>query len=105
MAISQNDARQLNKFAAIPPKIVPNTKPSGLPAEKHANAAFFLFEGFSYALPRIPEAGGTELADINPIMPVRTSRLIGVFAKPAASAKIANSKNEPTSNVFRPLKC
>ena len=85
-----------------PPKIVPKTYPSGLPAEKQAKAAFFLLLGFSYAAPNMPAAGGTALADIKPITPVNTSRLIGLFAKPAASAKTANKKREPTNNDLRP---
>jgi hypothetical protein len=47
MARRKKLARQLNMSLAIPEKIVPNTKPRGLPAEKHAKAAFFRFEGFS----------------------------------------------------------
>lgn len=102
IAISQNDARQLNMFAATPPNTVPNTKPRGLPAEKQANAAFFRLLGFSYATPKMPEAGGTALAEKRPMTPVRTSRVTGSFAKPAASPKTAKRKSDPTNRVLRP---
>lgn len=47
MASHQNDARQLNSCVAIPEAIIPTTNPSGFPALKHANAAFFLLDGFA----------------------------------------------------------
>ena len=46
-AMSQGPALQLAIVVAMPPKMVPNTKPSGLPAEKAPKALFFLLDGFS----------------------------------------------------------
>lgn len=53
-------------------------------------------------VPKSPCAGGIEAAVINPIIPLRTSSVIGVFEKPAASAKTAKKKSEPTNIDFRP---
>jgi len=47
IASHQYDARQLKACVAIPEAIIPKTNPSGLPALKHAKAAFFRFDGFA----------------------------------------------------------
>ena len=102
MARSQKLALQLNMYEAIPLNIVPNTKPSGFPALKHANAAFFLLLGRSYITPSKPCAAGTPLAVKSPMTPLRTSRVMGSLEKPAAREKTAKKKSEPTMSDFRP---
>lgn len=53
-----------------------------LPALKQANALFFRGDGFSYALPKIPTAGGTDEAQKIPRTPEKMSKYRAEFAKP-----------------------
>lgn len=92
----------MNKSAAAPDNRHPKTKPTGLPAEKQANALFFLLEGFSYAAPRIPTAGGTAAADQRPNSPPNTSRYMAFVAKPVMSEEMANAPMLKMSSGRRP---
>lgn len=82
--------------------MVPITKPTGLPALKHANAMFFLFDGCSYAAPRIPTAGGTAAADQRPNMPARMSRYMAFVAKPVTRLETENAPMLKMSRDRRP---
>ena len=98
----------MNKLAATPEKIQPKTNPTGLPAEKHAKALFFRFEGCSYAAPRIPTAGGTAAADQRPRRPPKTSRYMALVENPAirddtAKAPIAKIRSDRRPKVSATL--
>ena len=89
-------------LAATPDKMDPATKPMGFPALKHAKALFFLWEGRSYAAPRIPIAGGTVAAAQSPINPQKTSIYMAFVAKPAIRAETANAPMENIKRLRRP---
>lgn len=76
-------------MVAMPHVILPSTNPTGFPAEKAANAKFFLLLGFPYAAPRIPPAGGTTMAQLMPKTPSTTSIQKGFFEKPTSRTKTA----------------
>jgi hypothetical protein len=78
------------------------TNPTGLPALKHANALFFLFDGTLYAAPRIPTAGGTAAADHNPRRPQKMSRYIALEANPAIRLDIAKAAMAKIRRERRP---
>jgi hypothetical protein len=81
---------------------VPRTAPRGFPALKHANAAFFLFDGLSYAAPRMPTAGGTAPADQRPSRPVKTSRYRALVAKPPIKLETAKAPKLKIRRERRP---
>ena len=102
MAMKKKPARQLKVCVNSPAKIVPKTKPSGLPALKHPKALFFLGLGLSYTVPSIPCAGGTAAAEKIPKTPQRISRVIPSLAKPAPKQRMEKRNIEPMNIVLRP---
>jgi hypothetical protein len=102
IAIRINDARQSNILAATPLRILPKTKPSGLPAPNAEKAIFFRLDGFPYAAPMIPIAGGTTMAVLMPMIPQMTSIQYGFCAKATIKEKALNETMPMMKVAFRP---
>jgi hypothetical protein len=102
MARKKNQALQLKICVNSPARMVPKTKPSGLPAENAPNDLFFRGLGFSYMVPSMPWAGGTAAADQIPRTPQRISRVMPDWEKPAPRLKMLNRSIDTMNMLFRP---